>query len=121
MLEQPQGYPGHQESKGKGQGKVLIGSSEGKNKEDPLEKFSRPSGLPALDKLLLEFQDVFPEDLPAETPLELEITPSNQGSKPPHQAPYQVPPGADATIMQTLEYLEEHGLVNLSLEVLCGL
>ncbi len=56
--------------KGKVQGKVLIGSSEGKNQEDPLEKISRPGhcGLQALGKLLREFLDVFPEDLPEETP-----------------------------------------------------
>ncbi len=41
---------------------------------DPLEKISRPSGLPALKELLKEFQDVFPEDLPAENPPELVIT-----------------------------------------------
>ncbi len=69
--------------------------------------------------MLREFQDVFPEDLPAETHPEHEITmriPIKPGSKPPHQAPYLVPPGADATTRQTLEYLEkpEHGLVNLS-------
>ncbi len=34
---------------------------------DPLEKISRPSGLPALEELLKEFKDMFPEDLPAET------------------------------------------------------
>ena len=41
------------------------------------------------------------EDLPAETPPEREITmliPIKPGSKPPHQAPYRVPPGVDATI-----------------------
>ncbi len=38
--------------------------------------------------------------------------PIKQGSKPPHQAPYRVPPGTDANILQTLEYLEEHRLVN---------
>ncbi len=32
---------------------------------DPLEKISRPSGLPALEELRREFKDVFPEDLPA--------------------------------------------------------
>ena len=60
---------------------------------------------------------MFPEDLPAETPPEREITmriPIKPGSTPPHQAPYRVPPGADATIRQTLEYLEEHGLVTPS-------
>ena len=36
---------------------------------DPLEKISRPSGCPDLEGLLREFRDVFPEDLPAETPL----------------------------------------------------
>jgi hypothetical protein len=84
---------------------------------DPLEKISRPKGLPELELLLEEFRDVFPEDLPAETPPECEITmriPIKPGSRPPHQAPYRVPPGADATIRQTLEYLEEHGLVNPS-------
>jgi len=84
---------------------------------DPLEKISRPKGLPELERLLEEFRDVFPEDLPAETPPEREITmriPIKLGSRPPHQAPYRVPPGADATIRQTLEYLEEHGLVNPS-------
>ena len=35
-------------------------------------------------------------------------------TKPRHQAPYRVPPGADATIWQTLEYLEEHWLVTPS-------
>jgi hypothetical protein len=65
--------------------------------------------------LLKEFKDVFPKDLQAETPPERETTmriPIKPGSKPPHQAPYRVPPRADATIRQTLEYLEEHGLVN---------
>ena len=84
---------------------------------DPLEKISRPSGCPELEGLLKEFKDVFPEDLPAETPPEREITmriPIKPGSTPPHQAPYRVPPGADATIRQTLEYLEEHGLVTPS-------
>jgi hypothetical protein len=64
--------------------------------QDPLEKMSRPSGHPALEELLREFKDVFPEDLPAETPPEREITmqiPIKPGSTPPHQAPYQVPPG----------------------------
>ncbi len=37
-LEQPQGYAGHQESKGKGQRKFQIEGSESKDKEDPLEK-----------------------------------------------------------------------------------
>ncbi len=37
-----------------------------------------------------------------------------QGSTPPHQAPYWVPLGVDATILQTLEYLEEHWLVTPS-------
>jgi hypothetical protein len=63
-LDQPQGHPGHQESKGQGKGKAPIGSSEGKSKEDPLEQISQPSDLPALDKLLREFSwDMFPEDL----------------------------------------------------------
>ena len=84
---------------------------------DPLEKISRPSGCPELEGLLREFKDVFPEDLPAETPPEREITmriPIKPGCPPPHQAPYRVPPREDATIRQTLEYLEEHGLVTPS-------
>ncbi len=61
---------------GQGQEKAPIGSSdsEGKDKGDPLEKISGPSGLPALEELLGEFLDVFPEDLPAETSPEREIT-----------------------------------------------
>ncbi len=69
--------------------------------QDPLEKISRPSGHPALEELLREFKNVFPKDLPAETLPEREITiqiPIKPGSTPPHQAPYRVPPGADATI-----------------------
>ncbi len=49
---------------------------------------SDESGLPALEELLKEFKDVFPEDLPAESPPEREITmriPIKPGSKPPHQ------------------------------------
>ena len=42
------------------------------------------------------------------------LIPIKPGSTPPHQAPYLVPPGADATIRQTREYLEEHGLVTPS-------
>ncbi len=76
---------------------------------DPLEKVSRPSGHPALEELLREFKDVKPPQ--REITMQIPIKP---GSKPPHQAPYRVPPGADATIWQTLEYLEEHGLVNPS-------
>ncbi len=38
--------------------------------------------------------------------------PIKLGSKPPHQTPNIS--GADATIRQTLEYLEEHWLVNPS-------
>ena len=59
--------------------------------QDPLEKISSPSGHPALEELLREFKDVFPEDLPAETPPEREITmqiPIKAGSTQPHQAPY---------------------------------
>jgi hypothetical protein len=48
--------------------KVLIETSKDKDSGDPLEKISQPSGFPELEKLLREFQDVFPEDLPAETP-----------------------------------------------------
>ncbi len=66
-----------------------------------------------LEDLLKEFQDVFPEDQQRHPQMIMRI-PIKQGSKPPHQAPYRVPPGANSTIRQTLECLEEHGLVNLS-------
>ncbi len=60
---------------------------------------------------------MFPENLPTETPPELEIIMSIPSSREvsPHIRPsYRVPPGTDATILQTLECLEEHGLVNPS-------
>ncbi len=57
--------------RGKGQGKAPI---KGKDNGDPLEKMCQLSGLPALEELLKEFQDLSPEDLPAETPPDLEIT-----------------------------------------------
>ncbi len=50
--------------------------------QDTLEKISRHSGHPALEGLLLEFKDVFPEDLPAETPPEREIFCTASASQP---------------------------------------
>ena len=100
-LDPPRGSLGSQGSKQQGHWKAMIESVGDKGSADPLDKISRPKGLPELEKLLEEFRDVFPEDLPAETPPELDISMRIQikpGSKPPHQAPYRVPQGADATI-----------------------
>ena len=67
-LDQPRGSLGSQGSKQQGHGKAPIESVGDKGSADPLDKISRPKGLPELEKLLEEFRDVFPEDLPAETP-----------------------------------------------------
>ncbi len=72
----------------------------------------RAKEVPQLEKLLHEYQDVFPEDLPAEPPPEREFNmkiPVKEGTQPPHQAPYRAPADAQEAITQTLEYLYTHG------------
>ena len=81
-------------------------------------KLPRPQNNPELEKLLWEFKDVFPADLPTELPpergFEMKL-PSKPGTVPPHQAPYRANPEAQKMIQQTLEYLTSHGLIRESL------
>ncbi len=62
-------------------------------KEDPMRNCLTKQA-PRSQEVVEEFPglDVFPEDLPAETPPEREINmriPIKPGSKPPHQVPYK--------------------------------
>eukprot|EP00961_Rhodomonas_salina_P090950 1223993-Rhodomonas_salina.2 len=78
-------------------------------KEIPREK-----GIPELEALLKEYQDVFPEDLPAELPPEREFSmkiPIKPGSGTPNQAPYRLSTEAQEAVREILKYLYEHGLV----------
>ena len=81
---------------------------------DPLDSVPRPKDVPELEKLLQQFRDVFPADLPLELPPDREISmriPVKEGNTPPCQAPYRLHEDAKKTVEETLKYLYEHGLV----------
>ena len=61
-LNRPKGSQEDPGSKGQSHRKDPIESSREKGSGDPLEKISLPKGLPELERLLEEFQDVLPED-----------------------------------------------------------
>lgn len=86
--------------------------------DDPLDKIPRTRGIEELENLLREFRDVFPADLPAESPPPREISMKielRDGADPPAQAPYRVSDEAKKVIEETIKYLYDHGLARDSL------
>lgn len=78
----------------------------------------RAEGMPELEKLLKEYGDVFPKDLPAEPPPDREFSMRievKEGTTPPAQAPYRTPADAQSAIQQTLDYLYSHGFARDSI------
>eukprot|EP00961_Rhodomonas_salina_P063188 848975-Rhodomonas_salina.1 len=70
---------------------VLNPNLDPKAKPDPLNKIPHAEDVPGLLELLEEYQDVFPEDLPAALPVERQFEMKipitvKQGSTPPSQA-----------------------------------
>eukprot|EP00961_Rhodomonas_salina_P185548 2505198-Rhodomonas_salina.1 len=60
---------------------------------DPINSIPRNQDIPGLEELLRKFEDVFPADLQAELPVELEFEikiPVKPGTTPLSQAPYSI-------------------------------
>lgn len=94
-----------------------IRANKETQEEDPIAKIPRASGIPELERLLKEYKEVFPADLPLTLPPDREFTmnvPIKPGSTPPCQAPYRVSSEALEIVKQTLEYLETHGFIRES-------
>jgi hypothetical protein len=85
-----------------------------KGGEPKTSTIPKTEGVPALDKLLSEYADVFPDDLPHDLPQEREFSmriPIKPGCQPTSQAPYRISAEAQTAVKETLAYLYAHGLI----------